>query len=760
MGIAVVIAAAVFIVLDIAFPVHTDIEYGQLIRAEDGAVMHAFLTSDEQWRMKANLEEITPELKKAIIYKEDKYFYYHTGVNVPAIVRAAFNNVLKQRRTSGASTITMQVARLLEPKKRTYFNKVTEIFRALQLELHYSKDELLQMYLNLVPYGSNIQGVKAASILYFDKLPEQLSLAEITALSIIPNQPNIMVMGKHNSKIVAERNKWLKRFNDHHIFSEKDIADALQEPLNAQRLSAPKDIPQFSWRMHQQHPGKAEVYSTISKRIQHEAENVVTEYMHGLQLKGIHNCAVIVIDNKTRAVKAYIGSPDFYDKEHHGQVDGVASARSPGSTLKPLLYAICADKGIITPKTIIADVPVNIDGYMPENYDLQFHGNLTAEEALKNSLNIPAVKLLNQSGTDVFIKALSSGGVSTVWDNRKNLGLSMILGGCTIRLDELAGIYCALSNNGTYQPLRWTLDTTQTKQTEALQIVSVEAAYMISNIISDLYRPDLPNLFDNAKNIPKIAWKTGTSYGRKDAWSIGYNEGYTIGVWTGNFDGTGVPELNGAGIATPLLFRLFNTIDVDANTNWLIQPEGTGFRYVCKETGKIPDDYCTTTVLDYYIPGVSDNEHCSHLKKVWLAADETISYCTNCIPPNGYKVKTYPNISAELTAYFEQQHIPYTKVPEHNPYCSRVFNGTAPFITSLTNNSTYIITDKGKQQLQLQCTAANDVKTVYWYINDKFYKKSPVGERTLFYPENTSIKISCADDKGRNVDINISVEFI
>ncbi len=758
-GYTVVVAAVLFIILDIAFPFRADVEYGQLIRADDSTVLHAFLTSDEQWRMKANLEEITPELKKAIIYKEDKYFYYHPGINVPAIFRAAFNNVVKSKRTSGASTITMQVARMLEPKKRTYYNKLWEMFRALQLELHYTKEEILQTYLNIVPYGSNIQGVKAASILYFNKLPEQLSLAEITTLSIIPNRPNSLVIGKNNNTIIQERNKWLQRFSDDELFSKKVIEDALGEPLNATRLDAPKEAPQFAWRMYKQYPALHEVYTTINKQLQKQSEQVVHEYMNRLRLMNIHNCAVIVIDNKTHEVKTYIGSPDFFDMEHNGQVDGVAAPRSPGSTLKPLLYAVCVDRGIITPKTIVADVPINMDGYMPENYDLEFRGNLTAEDALKRSLNIPAVKLLNEAGTDLFIKKLSLAGVSTIWSARKNLGLSLILGGCTIKLDELTTLYHSLANGGIYQQLVWTKDKSGISA-KPTRVVSKSAAYMITNIITDLYRPDLPNLFDNAKGIPSIAWKTGTSYGRKDAWSIGYNQNYTIGVWVGNFDGTGVAELNGAAIATPLLFRLFNTIDKKAAKDWLVKPEDVQFRYVCKETGKIPNDYCTETIVDYFIPDISDNKQCNHLKKVWLSADETMSYCTNCLPPNGYKTKKYPNISAELTAFYEQKNITYKKVPEHNPACTRVFEGVAPYITSLTNNSTYIITDKGKQQLQLQCTAANDVKTVYWYINDKFYASGTVGERILFYPEEKEIKISCADDKGRNVDIRISIEYI
>jgi penicillin-binding protein 1C len=758
-GYAAVIAAALFIILDITCPVNKKIDYGQLIKAEDGTVIHAFLARDEQWRMNAGLNEITPELKKAIIYKEDKYFYYHPGVNLPAIWRAMANNLLNRKRTSGASTITMQVARMLEPKKRNYLNKVVEIFRALQLELHYSKEEILQLYLNLVPYGSNIQGVKAAALLYFDKSPGQLSLAEITALSIIPNKPNSLVMGKHNARIIRERNAWLKRFEQAEIFSTKTIHDALEEPLTAMRHDAPKQMPQLAWRLRMAYPTADEVVTTVSSRLQHKVEGIVTEYMNTLQLNNIHNCAVIIIDNATHSVKAYIGSPDFSDKAHHGEVDGVAAARSPGSTLKPALYALCMDMGLVTPKTMIADVPVNLDGYMPENYDLEFHGNIAAEDALKKSLNIPAVKLLNDAGPERFMKTLTSAGMTTLWNNRKQLGLSMILGGCTVRLDELSALYSAFANGGVYYPLTMIQANKQNSPASA-RIFSTEAAYMLSNIMTDLYRPDLPNLFDNARALPSIAWKTGTSYGRKDAWSIGFNKRFTIGVWVGNFDGTGVAVLNGAATATPLLFRLFNATDKYAGDEWLSMPAGVQWRTVCDQTGLPAEEYCTSTSLDYYIPGVSTNAKCNHLKETWLSADESFSYCTNCRPVAGFKTKAFPNISAELVAYYEQHHIPFEKIPQHNPVCSRTFEGKPPYITSLTHNATYIITDKGKQQLQLQCTASNDVQTVYWYINDKFFSSTAVGERVFFPPDDSNIKISCADDKGRNTDIRIKVQFI
>ncbi len=747
-----------FFVIDIISPVKTDIEYAPIIRYADESPMYMFLTEDEQWRMKADLSEISPDLKKAIIAKEDKYFYYHFGVNPIAVARAFWNNTIQRKRTSGASTITMQVARMLQPKKRNYFNKISEMFRAVQLEVHYSKEEILQMYLNLIPFGSNIQGVKAASILYLNKYPEQLSLAEITALSIIPNRPNTLVIGKDNEKVIQERNKWLKRFAKEKLFSESIINDALEEPLNAYRHEVPREAPQLAWNIRKAYPGKHDITTTLQNTLQQKAQTIVYNYVQPLKQYKINNAAVIVIDNKSKEVKAYIGSSDFFDTKNHGQVDGVQAMRSPGSALKPYLYALAMDKGMITPKTIIADVPIDINGYRPENYDLQFRGNISAENALKNSLNIPAVKLLNQYGVQNYVQKMQAAGFYSFHKEKQKVGLSLILGGCVVRLSELSNLYAAFANEGKFNNLIYSKE--QTKQQDSIQIISKSAAWMLTNMLKELHRPDLPNNYVNAVNIPQIAWKTGTSYGRKDAWSVGYNEHFTIGVWVGNFNGAGAPEINGAGIATPLLFQLFNTIDSINAPFEPKMPQELDFRNVCVETGFPINDFCKEQITDYFIPGISTNNTCEHVKEFAVSADETISYCTSCVPATGYKTKVYPNIIPEIQRYYISKNISFAKAPPHNPECSRNFEGEAPIINSLTENTTYLITDKGKQKLQLSCMAAIDATKVYWYVNDKLIGSCAKEEKLFFIPEEETLKISCTDDKGRNRNIKIKVKFI
>jgi len=784
-----------FLLLNLLFPLPDRIEYSTIVTDSKGEVIHAFLTSDQQWRMKTQLSEISPLLRKTIIEKEDKYFYYHPGINLLAMGRAAFKNLFRMRRTSGASTITMQVARSLEPKSRTYWNKLREVFRAFQLEWKYSKDEILQLYLNKVPYGGNIEGVKSASILYFSKNPDHLSLAEITALSIIPNRPSSLVMGKHNDRIIAERNKWLRQFAREKVFTEKEIADALSEPLTATRGSVPNYLPHLAWKLKKR--GGDIIHTGIELNTQLKIEKLVKDYSRTLTLKNIRNAAVIVLDNRTHRVVAYVGSADFRDTADGGQVNGAAAIRQPGSTLKPLLYGLCIDAGLLTPKRVITDVAVNYQGYAPENYDRRFNGYVTMEYALEHSLNIPAVKSLKALGKDKLVQSLALCDFRQIKKDQNKLGLSMILGGCGATLEELTGMYSIFANEGKYVPPVYTLEDsaggtgqsgsqagtgggkpgsgdvgltgsagagtdgmTPGTANAGKRILSPAATFMINETLSKVNRPDFPLNWESTMHLPKIAWKTGTSYGRRDAWSIGYNKRYTVGIWVGNFSGLGVPELSGANVATPLLFTVFNTIAYDDDQAWFGQPTDCDIRKVCSETGLPPADFCTNLVTDYFIPLVSPSGKCDNRQEIFVAADEKMSYCRQCLPENGYKKKLYKIITPEMKEYFEENHIAYQPIPPHNPLCEKVFREGAPVVTSPTNGSEYLISRKDPEPLQLRCRVSNDVGKVYWYINNKFFKAGEAGSKQFFIPDEGPVKISCTDDKGRNRNVWIRVKYV
>ncbi|HEV3324628.1 MAG TPA: penicillin-binding protein 1C [Puia sp.] len=765
-----------FLLLNWVFALPDRFDYSTVVTDNKGEVIHAFLTNDQQWRMKTDLEEISPLLRKTIIEKEDKYFYYHPGVNPVAMLRALGRNILQGRRTSGASTITMQVARALEPRRRTYWNKVVETFRAFQLEWKYSKDQILQLYLNKVPYGGNIQGVKAAALLYFDKNPDHLSLAEITALSVIPNRPSTLVVGKNNDGIVAERNKWLRRWAKAGVFTPKEIEDALAEPLTAKRAAVPGLVPQLALKLKKS--GREVIRTTIDLNTQLKIEKLVKDYSRTLTLKNIRNAAVIVLDNRTHRVVSYVGSADFHDSADGGQVNGAAAIRQPGSTLKPLLYGLCIDAGLLTPKMTITDVPVNYQGYAPENYDRKFNGFVTMEYALEHSLNIPAVKSLKALGKEALISKLAQCDFRQVDKDRNKLGLSMILGGCGATLEEMTGLYSIFANQGRWvrpvycaddpvkaaTPLRngWRPagEAPMTDSGNGERVLSPAATYMINEILSKVNRPDFPVNWQATVHLPKIAWKTGTSYGRRDAWSIGYNRRYTVGVWVGNFSGIGVPELSGANVATPLLFTVFNTIDYNDDESWFMQPADCDIRMVCTETGLPPGDYCQHLVTDYFIPLVSPARKCDNMQEVFVSADEKMSYCRVCLPEAGYKKKLYKVIPPEMREYYEANKIAYVAIPPHNPTCEKLFKEGGPVVVSPANGSEYLINRKDPEPLQLRCRVGNDVAKVYWYINDQFYKAGDAGTRQFFVPTEGPVKISCTDDKGRNRNVWIRVKFV
>ncbi|HKO80182.1 MAG TPA: penicillin-binding transpeptidase domain-containing protein, partial [Chitinophagaceae bacterium] len=591
------------------------------------------------------------------------------------------------------------------------------------------------------------------------KNPDHLSLAEITALSIIPNRPSSLVIGKNNDRIIAERNRWLQKFADDKIFTKKEIEDALAEPLIAARGIVPHYIPHLSYRLRKQ--GASTTLNVIKTNInlntQLKTEKIVEDYIRAQRLRNIKNAAVVIIDNRTNKVITYLGSSNFNDTTDGGQVNGANAVRQPGSTLKPLLYAMCFDEGLLTPKTILTDVPVNYEGYAPENYDKKFNGYITTEYALEHSLNIPAVKSLKILGHEKVIQKLAACNFKQIQKDQRKLGLSMILGGCGTTLEELTGLFAAFANNGIYRAPSFLLSDSIKQKTT---VISPAANYMINEILSKVNRPDFPLNWSATERMPKIAWKTGTSYGRRDGWSIGYNKNYTVGIWVGNFSGAGVADLSGANIATPLLFKIFNTLDYDNDKEWFTQPTDCTIRQVCGETGLTPSHECSSLVTDYFIPLTSSTKVCNNRQEILVSPDEKIAYCKYCSPETGYKKKWYKIVEPDMQAWFEENGISYQKIPAHNPDCEMIFKGNAPVIVSPANGTEYLINKKDREPLQLVCKTANDVSKVYWYINNKFYKSCDQGDKQFFFPDEGPVKISCTDDKGRNRDIKITVKYV
>ncbi len=746
----------VFMLLNELFPFKTEPQYSTLVLSAEGKPMAAYLSQDEKWRLKLDTNELTEPIEEAFLLKEDHYFYFHPGFNPAAMLRALWNNVLSGKRTSGASTITMQLARMLEPKPRSYGNKLIEVFRAMQLEWRFTKEEILRMYLNQVPYGGNIEGIKAASYLYLGKSPLLLSPAEIAALTVIPNRPTSLgVRSGERSDLTTARNYWLKYFAHHDWVSSENLADALREPVAFRRREMVQVAPHLCRFLKSRHATEALIYSSVSLSLQQQAETLVANYMQTLYSRQISNAAVVVLNNANAEVLAYVGSADFNHVAHQGQVDGTRAIRSPGSTLKPLLYAYAMEKGFITPLSQLSDVPSNFGGYTPENYDSEFNGKVSLKDALAKSLNIPAVKVLSQTGIQQFTRFLSRGGFHHIKKQKDELGLSLILGGCGVSLLELCEAYMCLANYGEFRTMRF---VPSKEESFSFQWTTPEASFMTSHMLADLNRPDIPAYWRSGKTLPHIAWKTGTSYGRKDAWSIGYNDRFTVGVWVGNFDASGVPDLSGADIATPLLFKLFENLPGSNNDRWL-QPRGkVDMRWVCSETGQYAGEQCENQVMDYYIPGISSMQACQCKKAVWVDEKEKQSYCMTCKSADA-KLKYYRHYPPELLAWFQSEQKSYEQVPEHNPNCSRVFQEGAPQIVMPTAGATYLQERGSDEQFELSAQTGTEVSELFWYVDDALLGKVKRGEAFFTKLKGGAHKISCVDDKGRLSHITILVNL-
>lgn len=748
-------AVVAIMLLDCLFPFPVQIACSPVLYAKNGEVLHVKLSADEKWRIRTLRSEVSPQFIDLLLWKEDRFFYYHPGVNPLALFRALWNNTIKQRRTSGASTITMQVARMLNRQPRTVIAKITEIFRALQIEWHYSKEEILDFYLQLLPYGGNVEGVKSASLFWLNKTPEQLSLAEGVMLAIIPNQPNALHPLRKPAKLQKERDKWLLRLKRGNKISATAYGEAVKEPIPAQVYAMPRDAPHYANRLLS--ATGEDVHTFLIPEIQRKAEQLTREYVQSLLSRQIHNAAVLIIHNPSMQIAGYVGSADFNRNTDGGQVDGIRAIRQPGSALKPFIYGHAIDLGKITPKSVLYDVPQHFNGFAPENFDQRFHGSVSAEYALSNSLNIPAVQLLHDMGVDEMTGLLIRAGCTRIEKDRRKLGLSLALGGCGVSLEEMTTLYAMLANEGKYHRVsRTTADSLGRPDS----LFSASSSFMITDMLSSIARPDLPVNWEQSKSLPRIAWKTGTSYGRRDAWSIGYNKEYTIGVWCGNFSGQGSPELSGAEVATPLLFALFQTIDFQSANIRPEMPAVCSFRYVCPQTGLPPAETCEQQVMDYYIPLVSPASLCNHQQMVDVDIKSKISYCIRCRPENGYRSLYFPNLPAVYRSWLDEQRIPYAAAPPHNPDCEKTIDQQGPEIVSPLANGEYLLNELEPEPIALRCLAPSGVKLVFWSVNDRLVKKCSPQQTVFYLPEEGRIKISCTDDQGRNADVRIIVKKI
>jgi penicillin-binding protein 1C len=526
-------------------PLGKDLEYSHVVLDRKGQLLRAYATKTGRWRLPASAEDVDPRLLKMLLAYEDRRFFQHHGIDPAAMLRALWQLVTSGEIVSGGSTVTMQVARLLEPRRhRTLLAKLQQMVRAVELEYALSKDEILSLYLTLAPYGGNLEGVRAASLAYFGAEPRKLSLAQAALLVALPQSPELRRPDRHRAAARAARNRVLDRVAGAGVVPADEIARAKAQVVPHERRRMPMLAPHRADRIVALEPSTRVHRLTIEAPLQKSLQELAGDYAQSI---GPHiSVAILAVDNASGEVRARVGSADFLDARRAGQVDMTQALRSPGSTLKPFIYGLGFEDGLIHPETLIDDRAVRFGAYVPENFDLTFQGVVTVRRALQLSLNVPAIAVLDRIGVSRLSARLMQAGAALVLPTGEAPGLAMGLGGVGVTLNDLVMLYAGLARLGSVVPL-----TERERVTApANRLLDPVAAWYIGNVLLDAPPPD---------NAPpgRIAFKTGTSYGYRDAWAVGFDGRLTIGVWVGRPDGTPVPGLIGRLAAAPILFDAF-----------------------------------------------------------------------------------------------------------------------------------------------------------------------------------------------------------
>lgn len=740
--------------LDRIFPPSPLKDYSKVIYDRNGHIIASFLTTDDKWRLRSKPSEIPDYFIKTIIFKEDRRFYYHIGFDVFSLVRAFIQNIGSGRIISGASTITMQTVRLLQPAERTYLNKFVEILRAVQMEMHYSKNEILQIYLSNLPFGGNIEGIKAASIIYLNREPSFLSLSQAAAFAVIPNNPGKLNPITNTDGVKFKRDNLLNALLLENHFPDEIINDALEESIQFRRSEFVNKAPHYSQLMKNLIADDV-IKGSIDLRLQSSIQQSLSVYVHSLIPKKITNGALLVVHNQTGKAIVYIGSADFTDSENSGQVDGIKSVRSPGSTLKPFLFAKMIQQKNLNSQSTLYDIPLFLNGYEPENYDGTYSGKVTFSEALINSLNVPAVRMLDQYGTKKFINDLKNLGFESVAKMQDKLGLSLILGGCGVTLEELTKAYMCLANNGAYRAIEYSKTGGNSKKNEQF---TVEGSKIISSILVSTERNDFPDYYRFADDFPVVAWKTGTSYGKRDAWALGYSSEYTVGVWFGNFSGEGSPFIKASEIAVPFMFDVFRV--VARNDNELLKDlnETVHETEVCESSGMLPAEFCEKKVKVLVTKEFLEQaEICNEFREIYVSEDGKVSYCVNCLPANNYSKKYVVNQDPEYLYWLKKKYIYHDKIPPHYTKCKIYDQFCPPAIISPVSKQKYFLEREGRGKIALSAASPEEIKKHFWYVDGRLIGSGISGKTILFQPSEGMSEILCVDERGNSSSVSLEV---
>ena len=748
-------------------PLLDGIPFSQCVRDRDGKLLRVALSTDQKFRIWTPLQKISPDLINATLRYEDKYYARHPGVNPIALARCAIDLARFHRATAGGSTITMQVARLrFHLHTRTVPGKLEQILRALELERHYSKDEILEAYLNLAPYGRNIEGIGAASLIYFDKPAARLSGPESVALSIIPQNPSrrALFSERDNRSVNQAQSNWYDRAR---VDTEAELSprEFRARVQSDRKFLAPHFVQQILESSH----GRDEIITTLDLEKQQAIERRVADYIAIGRRRGIENASVFLVNARTMEVLAQVGSADFDKIDINGQVDGTHSPRSPGSALKPFVYALALEQGLIHPLSILADAPRSFGEYNPENFDREFLGPIRACEALARSRNVPAVELTSHLSHPTLYQFLKNAGVPLP-KPESFYGLALPLGGAEVSMQDLVRLYSALANNGELKPLLYIRpdaddahespqnSTALNGQVSGKRILSPEAAFLTLEMLGNVPRPEM-NCADGSHSAP-VYWKTGTSHGFRDAWSIAVFDHYVLGVWVGNFDGRANPAFVGRTAAAPLLFQIIDSL----RSTWPepnsphLPPPGANLKRVefCALSGDLPNAFCTQHAEGWFIPGMSPIKTCDVHREVLV---DRVTGLRVPIDDGTRELKreVYEFWPGEFLRLFEQAGVPRKIPPPFLPGSGSELagrTGNRPRIISPANKEIVVASAK---TVPLRAKVDADVREVYWFAGKKFIGQAGPDEFLGWDTAAGDYEITALDDHGRAGSCNVIV---
>ena len=775
MLLAVALLTSILLILNSLYPLNLPRDnalFARITVDDTDRPLRAFADQAGVWRYPTTVEQVSPLYLEALLTYEDRWFWYHPGVNPFALLRASFQNLLKGEVVSGGSTISMQVARLLHPHRRTLTGKAKQILRTMQLEWQLDKAAILNLYLNIAPFGGTIEGVQAASYTYLDKSAENLSHAEAALLAVLPQAPTRYRPDNNSQMATRARNKVLDRMATSGRWSLETVADAKIETVYAYRARQQQLAPLLARRLLKNGDGQGAIKTTINGSLQRALEDYLSSYIRRLPEKT--SAAILVVDNDTAEVKAYLGSADFADQRRYGHVDMIQAIRSPGSTLKPFLFGLAIDQGLIHSHSLLADVPRSWGDYRPSNFNNQYSGPVSASEALQRSLNVPFIDLLERYGPRRFAASLQGAGLSLKIPNGEP-NLSIILGGAGASLEQLVGSYVAFARGGKAVQLKYLQQESQAPINERY-LLSPGAAWITQQTLSSVTRPGSLNTFAPIQTSQDMAWKTGTSFGFRDTWAIGVSQKYTIGVWIGRPDGTPLQGHSGRETAGPLLFAVADHIQL--KPGGIEQPKEVTQRPICWPLGVYTsvEEQChrlhTAWVVDETIPPTwhrADNDAWqTNPFSFWVNTATGLRVDSHCgqgkdgrrisvVRKQKKSVALWPKV---LDPWLPQNVRRKAQIPSADSSCNQQIIATSSTlkITGLVPNSIYRAAGSSTVYPSVTLHAIGGSGNYHWYING-VRRYSGSSTRVIPHPlkKKGKVQILVVDDSGNIDKVDISV---